>query len=136
MSGATLLETRVRRLEAVNRLLVGFCVVVGAAVILAFTHAPGQAPELVQAQRIQLVDSTGRVRIDIRHDSTETGLFIIDEAGSTRLGAAQFAHGGGGVALHGPDMKGAAVLYLKGRGSLTFYDETGMVVNQFPMREP
>jgi hypothetical protein len=33
-------------------------------------------------------------------------------------------------------MKGAAVLYLKGRGSLTFYDETGMVVNQFPMREP
>jgi hypothetical protein len=133
MPRPTSLETRVKRLEAVNRLLVGFCIVVGSAVVLAFTHPPAQIPEL-QARRIQLVDSSGRVRIDLRHDSTETGLFVMDEAGNTRLGIAQFAHGGGGIALHGPDMKGAAVLYLKDRGSLTFYDESGVVVSQFPTR--
>ncbi len=32
---------------------------------------------------------------------------------TTRVGVAQFAHGGGGVALYGPDSKVAAVLYLK-----------------------
>ena len=56
----------------------------------------------------------------------------MDETGGTRLGAAQFAHGGGGYALHGPEMKGAAVLYLKGEGSLSMYDAEGELTDRFP----
>lgn len=54
--------------------------------------------------------------------------------GDTRLGAAQFAHGGGGYALHGPGGRGAAVLYLSGDGSLTIYDAEGGVTARFPER--
>ena len=91
-----------------------------------------QSAELVQAQRIQLVDDEGRVRMDLRHDSTETGLFVIDAAGDTRWGAARFAHGGGGYAVYGPGGRGAAVLYLSGDGSLTIYDADGEVTARFP----
>ncbi len=42
---------------------------------------------------------------------------------------AQFAHGGG-VALRGPDSKGAAVLYFKDQGSLRSFDSEGQVTNQ------
>ncbi|MDH3732773.1 MAG: hypothetical protein OEU54_04530 [Gemmatimonadota bacterium] len=35
---------------------------------------------------------------------------------------------------HGPEMKGAAVLYLKGDGSLTFYGDDGAVLDRFPAR--
>ena len=86
----------------------------------------------MQAWRIQLVDDAGQVRIDLRHDTTETGLFVLDESGGTRISVAQFGHGGGGFALHGPEMKGAAVLYLKGQGSLTFFDEAGEVTQRIP----
>ena len=52
--------------------------------------------------------------------------------GTTRVGVAQFAHGGGGFALHGPEAKGAAVLYLQGDGSLTFYGPDGDVQARYP----
>lgn len=54
------------------------------------------------------------------------------KTGDTRIGVAQFAHGGGGFALHGPEAKGAAVLYLKERGTLTFYGDEGGVTRQAP----
>jgi hypothetical protein len=38
----------------------------------------------------------------------------------------------GGVALHGPEGKGTAVLYLKGEGSLRFFGAAGNVTDQFP----
>ena len=48
-------------------------------------------------------------------------------------GVARFAHGGGGVALHGAESRGAAVLFLKdGAGSLTFYDESGETRQRVP----
>ncbi len=66
----------------------------------------------------------------------QTGLFLRDAEGTVRLGAAQFAHGGGGCALHGEESKGAAVLYQKGgKGSLSFYDEAGGVTHRVPKRE-
>jgi hypothetical protein len=43
------------------------------------------------------------------------------------VGGTLFAHGGGGFALHGPEAKGAAVLYLKGDGNLTFFGAEGEV---------
>lgn len=67
------------------------------------------------------------MRVHIRRDSSETGVFLLDEDGATRVGAAQIAHGGCGFALHGPDMKGAAVLHFRGHGRLTFYDSSGAV---------
>jgi hypothetical protein len=128
------LEQRVGRLERTNRILVAtltLLVVAGALSAVRVT----QTMELVQARKVQLVDDQGRVRIGLRHNDEETGLFVMDEAGDTRLGAAQFAHGGGGYALHGPKMKGAAVLYLAGEGSLSMYDPEGIRTARFPAQE-
>ncbi|MDA0329427.1 MAG: hypothetical protein O2958_10515 [Gemmatimonadetes bacterium] len=79
-------EGRVHRLERTNRFLI---VLIGAF---------GLLPVLTGARQDQ-VDEAGQVRMDLRHDSTKTGMFILDGAGDTRLGAAQFSHGGGGYAL-------------------------------------
>jgi hypothetical protein len=124
------LEARLARLERRNRLLTACLAVVGIG--LALGAVPRQSVEIVQARRIQLVDGAGQVRIDLRHDDEETGLFVLDDEGVTGLGAAQFAHGGGGYALHGPQGRGAAVLYLKGGGSLKLYDAEGSVTGRFP----
>lgn len=125
------LEHRVRRLERANRVLTAALAVLALGALVA-ARRPQQVVDEVRARRIQLVDADDRVRIDLRHDEEETGLFILDDAGDTRLGAAQFAHGGGGYALHGSGGRGAAVLYLKGDGSLTMYDPDGAVTARFP----
>jgi hypothetical protein len=102
---------------------------------------------VVRANRFELVDSEGRVRgelslqdgapvfslleaagrdrLSLNHDAGGTALFIRDQEGVIRLGATHFKHGGGGFALHGPDSKGAAVLYYDESGSLSFYDTDG-----------
>lgn len=126
------IEYRVLRLERANRLL-GAGLALSLVVCLgAFLSPRAQSPDILRARRLQVIDDQGRVRIDLRHDSTETGLFVLDEVGEPRVGAAQFAHGGGGFALHGPGLKGAAVLYLKGEGSLTFFDSAGAVTSRIP----
>jgi len=125
------LEHRVRRLEWTNRCLwVAVAALIGLPLLGASERE--QVPDVVRAHRVQIVDAEGAVRIDLRHDEEETGLFIQDGDGDTRLGAAQFAHGGGGYALHGPGGRGAAVLYLRGDGSLTMYDPEGGVTARFP----
>ena len=125
------LESRIHRLERTNRVLTGAVLALIGLVLVAAVRPPQDVVDLVRAKRIQLVDDDGLVRIDLRHDSTETGMFILDAAGDTRVGAAQFAHGGGGFALHGPEMRGAAVLYLLGDGRLSFYDATGELKAEF-----
>lgn len=82
--------------------------------------------------RLVLRDAGGVERVRLLHGAEESGLFVQDDRGDTRIGIAQFAHGGGGVALHGPEAKGAAVLYLKGEGSLSFYDAEGNVSYRVP----
>ncbi|KPJ92099.1 MAG: hypothetical protein AMS18_08095 [Gemmatimonas sp. SG8_17] len=126
------LEARVRKLEKSNRRLVIACFGLAALTLVGLMRWGTPVAEVVRARLFQVVDDSGLVRIELRHDSTETGLFIRDVAGDTRLGAAQFAHGGGGFALHGPEAKGAAVLYLKGAGSLTFFDSSGTVTTRVP----
>ncbi len=101
-----LLERRLRRLERSNRVL-------GA-------DAEGSTGLFVY-------DASGVARLTLTDDADQSALFINDATGTTRIGVAQFAHGGGGVALHGAESKGATVLYHKGAGSLTFYDEGGQV---------
>lgn len=85
---------------------------------------------------LYLKDSNGVKRAALFHADDATGLYIMDADGVTRIGIAQFAHGGGGVALHGPDSKGAAVLYLKDEGSLRFFDSEGVVTHQVVAQNP
>ncbi len=128
-------DCRLRRLERSHRVFTAALVALSVTLLVAWVR-PATQPNVVRARRIQLVDAADRVRIDLRHDSTETGLFIADDAEDTRIGVAQFAHGGGGVALHGPGGRGAVVLYLKRDGSLTVYDTTGVVVVRVPAVTP
>ncbi len=81
--------------------------------------------------QLRLYDQDGVVRARLWHDQDQTALFLSDAEGHTRVGVAQFAHGGGGVALHGEESRGAAVLYLKDEsGSLSFIDEEGKVTKR------
>lgn len=85
---------------------------------------------------LYLKDSNGVKRAALFHADDATGPYIMDADGVTRIGIAQFAHGGGGVALHGPESKGAAVLYLKDEGSLRFFDSEGVVTHQVVAQKP
>lgn len=139
-------ERAVRRLRAV--VLLGAPIALGWGLLGA--AQPDEVPEALRARRVQMVDADGRVRAELAiddegaaglfvrdvdgrprslviHDAAQSGLFLLDDAGTVRLGAAQFAHGGGGLALHGAASKGATVLYHKGEGSLAFYDDDGTV---------
>lgn len=140
--------TRIARLERNQRILLagmGTCLVVllaaaatGPAGIRATSFElladdGSVAAELVTRDGnpgLYLKDASGRDRVAVLNDPDAGGIYIKDEDGVTRIGLAQFSHGGGGLALHGPESKGAAVLYLKGTGSLRFYDEAGVVSNQ------
>ena len=126
------LVDRVHRLERTNRLLLATVALGLALTVMSFTTRRAEVPDLLQARRVQLVDAEGRTRMDLTHDSLGTRLYIHDDAGDVRVGVAQFAHGGGGFALHGPGGSGAAVLYLKGSGNLSFYDSAGAVTARFP----
>jgi hypothetical protein len=142
------LQIRMARLERHNRILL---TLVGALLLTALIAAasrtgPSRATsfQLIDdagklraelaikdgAVGLYLLDGEGRSRLEAVHEADATRLFIQDDQGTTRIGVSQFAHGGGGFALHGPDSKGAAVLYLQGEGSLRFFDEEGKVTHQ------
>ena len=87
-------------------------------------------PKVLQV--CSLHDSEGVVRLSLTHDASQSALYISDSDGTTRVGVAQFAHGGGGVALHGAESKGATVLYHKGSGNLSFYDSEGNTTTRVP----
>ena len=80
----------------------------------------------------ELLDSDGNPRLQMAQAADSDRIYILDAEGTTRIGIAQFAHGGGGFALHGPESKGAAVLYLKDKGSLRIFDKSGDVTSEFP----
>jgi len=149
-------EARIRKLEWWNRLLV-----ISVVSLLAygftsqFTLAKTKTEKVIRAERLEIMgqqgepaavlgfddagsaglfinDPGGSVRVALAHDSDGSALFIRDSQGVIRVGVAQFSHGGGGVALHGPDSKGAAVLYFKESGSLTFFDPEGNPTDRIP----
>ena len=146
---STTLERRIGRIERMNRLLLA--VVATTLLLLVLMGAKG-ADDTVQARALQLIDADRVVRAELAfkdghpglflkdedgldrllalHEPEATGLYVADKSGTTRIGVAQFAHGGGGVALHGPGSKGAAVLYFKEGASLRFYDRDGKVVGE------
>lgn len=139
---------RIARLERTNRILIS---VFGVSLLL-FLMAAASEPTTVRATAFQLLDKDGAVRAELvtRNGSPGlylkdksgldrvavfdepdgSGVYVMDTEGVTRIGLAQFAHGGGGLALHGRQSEGAAVLYLKQAGSLRFFDKNGQVTNQ------
>jgi hypothetical protein len=141
------LESRIETLEKRTRLLLGALLVTMSLAMLGAAPSVDSENRTVRASRFELVDTEGRVRgelsfregspvfllldesgqdrLSLNHDGGGTALFIRDETGVIRLGATHFAHGGGGFALHGPNSKGAAVLYYDQSGSLSFYDLDG-----------
>lgn len=143
------LERRVKKLEWWNRLLT---LSVVSLLTYGFTTqvvpAKSRPEKVVRAERLEIIgqggepaavlgfdddgaaglfinDPDGSMRVALAHDADGSALFLRDAQGVIRVGVAQFAHGGGGVALHGPGSQGAAVLYFKESGSLTFYDPEG-----------
>lgn len=149
-----ILQQRVSRVERTQWVLV----LVVLALSMAVVFREVRAPRVLQAERVELIDAGGTVRaelilrdgqpglylkdvhgvdrVSVFHDSSASGMMVADSSGTTRVGAVQFAHGGGGFALHGPASRGAAVLYLKGAGSLRFFDSAGTVTNQVTAERP
>jgi hypothetical protein len=150
------LETRVRRLEWWNRLLlISVISLLAYGFTSQYSVAKAKVEKVLRAERLEIMgqqgepaavlgfddagsaglfinDPGGSVRVALAHDSDGSALFIRDAKGVIRVGVAQFSHGGGGVALHGPDSKGAAVLYFKETGSLTFFDTEGNPTSRVP----
>ena len=149
-----ILADRVRRLERTNRLAISVALLTGLAFALGSASDDDHAAPL-RSQRIELVDAQGAVRavlgtdeegstglfirdpagairLSLTHDASQSALFIHDGEGTVRIGVAQFAHGGGGVALHGAESKGGVVLYHKEGGSLSFYDKDGETTTRIP----
>jgi hypothetical protein len=142
---------RLDRLERSNRRWKG-AVLTGLMLLTIGWALP--AEDTVRAEAFELIDGQGRVRAllaledsnpelhlldedgvrraSLVHDAQQTGLFLQDPEGDTRVGAAYFAHGGSGYALHGPGGEGAFVLYLKDTGTLTHYGPGGDVLARFP----
>ncbi len=148
------LDERLTSIERTHRRLFVICAALAATMIATLAATYGRTTGTMRARGLEITDDSGRVRVTLgldggqprlllyddrgtvrltlTHDPFGTALFIHDSAGVTRVGAAQFAHGGGGFALHGPDSKGGAALYLKGGGSLTFYDTAGTITARLP----
>lgn len=152
---ADTLEKRVQRIERINRVLLAG---LGCTFVVLVLVAAGRSGDPVRAPAFEIIDGNGKVRGELGlrdgnpglflkdesgvdrllavHEPDGTGLQINDTSGTTRIGVVQFAHGGGGVALHGPDSRGAAVLYFKNEGSLRFFDLEGNVTRQVTASPP
>ncbi len=147
------IELRIARLERRTRIYQILLLAAAAVGLMALTMDDGT----LRARSFELMSDDGPVRASLRLDDSHpvfvlndengverlrlfyepeaTGLYVLDEENTPRIGIAQFAHGGGGVALHGPQSKGAAVLYLHDTGSLRFFDADGEVTTQVPSPE-
>jgi len=134
-----------------------WCLALVIAAILAWLLLAPAADGALRAEAFELVDDDGHViavlesdngyprlsfrdadgieRIQLFHDAEATGLYLADGGGTTRIGIAQFAHGGGGVALHGEDSRGALVMYLKKSGSIRFFGQDGDVLREISARD-
>ncbi len=148
-----LVNKKIRRLE----IFIAILTMLVIALIAMLFKTSSSSSEVIQARGFQLIseggqpmgglmfqdgfpsvyltDGDGNNRLIATHDTDGTHLFLKDESGTTRVGVAQFAHGGGGFALHGEHSKGAAVLYFKEKGSLRFFDADGKVTNQLKAKE-
>lgn len=149
-------EKRLKRLERQNRLQM--LVILGFFALLIYGSIPvGEENTTIRCQRLEVLDENNQLvaalgidadgsrglfihdpndhlRLAAVQDPNQSAFYIFDTTGTVRIGIAQFAHGGGGIALHGENSKGAAVLYYKDGGSLSFYDTEGKITSRIPDR--
>jgi len=148
------IERRIARLEQRNRIFQVLLLIVAIVGLMALRSddatVRARAFELVSEDGLRraslrldegnpvftLNDENGIERLQLFHQPDATGIYVLDTQSTPRIGIAQFSHGGGGIALHGPQSKGAAVLYLHGEGSLRFFDAAGKVTTQVPTPPP
>jgi hypothetical protein len=150
-------KKRLKHLEWQNRLQMIF--ILGLVVFLIYGSSPqGEENMIVRCERLEVVDGDGHLvavlgidadgsrglfihdqrdhlRLAAVQDPSQSAFYVFDTTGTVRIGVAQFAHGGGRVALHGENSKGAAVLYYKDGGSLIFYDTEGKITSRIPLNE-
>jgi hypothetical protein len=152
------MECRIARLEARQRALV-LVGIAGLSLVTLGARAREAPDEVVRTRALEVIDEAGTARAALRmendhpelvlfdasgvarasllQDPDQTALFLRDAEGTIRVGAAHFAHGGGGIALHGEESRGAVALYLeKGRGTLSFYGPDGTVLHRVPAPAP
>lgn len=139
-----------------NRISSRVVIVMFLAALSVSCASQRSTSDVVQARSIQMVDAEGCVRVEIGidadgsaglflydsegrtracliHDPSQSALYLFDDQNVIRVGAAQFAHGGGGLAIHGEKSQGSSVLYQKdGVGSLIFRDPDGKVIDRVP----
>lgn len=150
----TMLEYRIAKLERRNCLLL---ILIGVGLLIGLMQNGSLQAErkIVRAEKLEIVDAEGKViamlgsnaegsrglfiyddagivRTAAIHDTSQSAFYAYDTTATIRVGLAQFAHGGGGLALHGEHSKGAAVLYYKNGGSLRFFDSDGTVLLRVP----
>jgi hypothetical protein len=96
------LRARLERLERRTRMVVAGWVL-SVVVFMLFGTTVRQAtsqPEILRAQRIEVVDATGRTRIALAvHPDGEAGLILVDAAGRTRAGLMLTPDGSPGLIL-------------------------------------
>jgi hypothetical protein len=152
------MECRIARLEARLRALV-MVGIAGLSLLTLGALAGEDSDGVVRTRALEVVDESGRVRAALRtekghpelvlydasgtprasllQDPDQSALFLRDAEGTIRVGAAHFAHGGGGIALHGEESRGAVALYLaEGRGALSFYGPDGTLLHRVPAPTP
>lgn len=147
------IEQRLLRLERRGRVWSIMATVSFAGLLAACSSLVAQ-DSILRASELQIIDANGEVmlqlgphdggyglvvrdaqgnaRATLAHNDEGTALYLKDTVGDARVGVAHFAHGGSGFALHGPKLRGAAVLYYKTNGALSFYDTEGNVRARFP----
>ena len=154
--GADHLRAQAARIARLNRIQ---CVVLIGLLGLWLAGASqgdeSKPDTVVKAKTFRVVDSTGKALAELGtdgdgstglflngvedkvagalvHDASQSALFLRDHEETIRVGAALFAHGGAGFALHGVRGVGGGALYYKGDGSLTFYDIDGTIIGRVP----
>lgn len=152
------LENRVKRLETLNKIYILLVALFASIVFWGMQSVNDSVSDVLKAREFELVSSEGNVlarltfkdngpglylldeegrdRVAMIYGPEQGGYFVMDDSGHTRLGAALFSHGGAGYALHGKKMKGAAVLYYKEKGTLSFFGPEGEVLLRLPVDAP
>jgi hypothetical protein len=142
------LDSKIKRLERNNFYLMAIIAISLTMAVVNYFYSS----KSISSESIQLVNQQGKViagisstngetgfyildneskkRLSLFYSEQATGLYIKDSTEATRIGIAQFSHGGGGVALHGENSEGATVMYHKKNGRLSFYDQQGVVTNE------
>ena len=96
---------------------------VAAVVAIAYAAGKTPAPEVIRAQRFELVDAEGRLRAVL----TDAGLVLYDEKGKSRATLSLDTDGRPTLSLSDERGKLRAMLALDGSPTLMLWDEQGEV---------